>query len=100
MAHTQVIWPDMGIQVIEATPITTEMAVKYLELLILPFAWHVIKRLSSLGEKLSKQSEDLLALKVALIGIDGKNGMRSELNQLKADTERREHHGEESREIR
>ena len=45
------------------------------------------KELSKLMEAQNKQNTELAVLKVALIGIDGRNGIRSEVAALKAHQE-------------
>lgn len=52
-----------------------EFLFKAIEFGIIPFIGYVVKKLSDI-------SEELKALRTTLIGIDGKNGIRSRLNRL------------------
>jgi hypothetical protein len=60
---------------------TLEFIFKAIELGIIPFIAYVVKQLSRI-------SEELKALRTVLIGIDGRNGMRSRLIHLERRLER------------
>lgn len=57
-----------------------EMLFKIIELLVLPFAWYIVKKLDSVVATV----EDL---KTILIGVDGKNGIRSRVMRLERKVE-------------
>lgn len=60
--------------------IDMEMLFKIIELLVLPFAWYIVKKLDSVVATV----EDL---KTSLIGVDGKNGIRSRVMRLERKVE-------------
>lgn len=62
--------------------VDVEILFKFVELLLLPFAWHIIKRLDKLAEVSTTLSSDSRELKTILIGTDGKNGIRSRVMRL------------------
>ena len=73
---------------------------KFVELLLLPFAWHIIKRLDALAETSTTLASDSRELKTILIGTDGKNGIRSRVMRLERRVEnlsirQASRHGEE-----
>lgn len=60
--------------------IDMEMLFKIIELLVLPFAWYIVKKLDSVVATV----EDL---KTILIGVDGKNGICSRVMRLERKVE-------------
>lgn len=60
--------------------IDTESVFKIVELLILPFAWYIIKKLESVVSTVQD-------LRTILIGVDGKNGIRSRVIRLERKVE-------------
>ena len=62
--------------------VDVDVLFKFVELLLLPFAWHIIKRLDKLAEVSTELSSDTRELKTILIGTDGKNGIRSRVMRL------------------
>lgn len=59
-----------------------DLLLKVVEILLLPFAWYVIKRLDAVVEATSKGNETTNELKTILIGADGRNGIRSRVMRL------------------
>lgn len=55
---------------------------KLVELLILPFAYYLIKRLDNMAAAIEKSNSTSNELKTILIGADGKNGIRSRVMRL------------------
>lgn len=62
-------------------PAQWEALIKIIELLVLPFAWYVVKTLNELTKKVNE-------LGVVLIGVDGKNGLRSRVIRMERRIER------------
>jgi hypothetical protein len=69
---------------------TLDVLKTILGFIILPFVGYVIARLKELekadqllNEKISNLDRHILEIKIALIGIDGQNGIRSEVNKLR-----------------
>jgi len=62
--------------------VDVDVIMKLVEFLLLPFAWYVIKRLDALSETIKTISKDTGDLKTILIGVDGKNGIRSRVIRL------------------
>lgn len=62
--------------------VDVDVLFKFVELLLLPFAYHIIKRLDRLDDNGAKQTNNTLELKTILVGSDGKNGMRSRVMRL------------------
>jgi len=66
----------------DLTTLKVDGIFKLVELLLVPFAWYVIKRLDVLAESLRAVSKDTSDLKTILIGVDGRNGIRSRVMRL------------------
>jgi hypothetical protein len=69
------------------------------ELVLLPVLGWVVKRIDNLGkdvqdakEAIQTTKQSIAEIRVALVGLDGKNGMRSEIRELR----RVQEHGEDS----
>lgn len=62
--------------------VDVDVIFKLVELLLLPFAWYVIKRLDALADDVKAVAKDTGDLKTILIGVDGKNGIRSRVIRL------------------
>lgn len=74
-------------------PETWQNLIKIIEVLVVPFGLYVIKTLTSIQREVSD-------LKTVLIGIDGKNGIRSRVIRMERRVERlsaaqAHRHGEE-----
>lgn len=72
-----------------------ELIKTMIEVILVPsFGWYIKNMASDLKEvskSQTEQSKELAVLRVALIGLDGKNGMRSELANLKRKQDNSEH---------
>lgn len=62
--------------------IDADVLFKLVELLLIPFAYYVIKRLDTVAEKVNDTHGTTQELKTILIGADGKNGIRSRVVRL------------------
>lgn len=74
-------------------PVAWEQLLRLVEILIIPFGIWVVKMLSMIQKEVSE-------LKTVLIGIDGKNGIRSRVIRVERKVERlslqqAQRHGEE-----
>lgn len=62
------------------------------ELVLLPVLGWAVKRIDDLGKAVQGAEKSIAEIRVALVGLDGKNGMRSEIRELR----RVQEHGEDS----
>ena len=62
--------------------VNVDVLFKVIELLILPFAYYLIKRIDSMVEVVGQSNKTSNELKTILIGADGKNGIRSRVMRL------------------
>lgn len=59
-----------------------DQIIKVVELLVLPFAWYIVNSLKDLSKRLDEVATEARELKVVLIGVDGRNGMRSRFSRV------------------
>lgn len=64
-----------------ASPDSWDIALKFLEILLVPFVAYVIRALSNINE-------ELRTLRTVLIGADGKNGLRSRFRRMENKVDR------------